>query len=202
MSQLLEKKDKVREEIKAAAFSNVISLSFCCLKQFPPQLIGNESILGLRRLDLSHNAILDIPDTISTLVNLKEVWLQHNPIATFPLGLTLIPKLEVIDISHTEIAEIPTEASNLTNLFELDWRNTPLAAKLNGLGIEVNDILKLRKHLQALDTRKQLEIQLFEYLEGEHYIQDADKKGIKGLIKALVQVSTQQLVRSGRRVIW
>lgn len=192
MSLTLEKTEKIREEIKAAVHSNVISLSFCCLHTFPPQLLGNESILSLKRLDLSHNSISVIPKEISSLLNLKELWLQHNPIVTFPVGLQDMPKLEVIDISHTLIEEIPTEIANLTKLYEVDWRSTPLSANLAKCGVEVNDILKLRKHLQALDTRKQLEIQLFEYLEGEHYIQDADKKGIASLIMALVQVLTEQ----------
>jgi hypothetical protein len=184
----LEKTDKVREEVKAAAFSHIASLSFCCLKAFPAQLLANESLLALRRLDLSHNHIAQIPDSISTLTNLKELWLQHNPLVEFPAGIPLMTKLEVIDISSTLIETIPAEMANLTKLYEVDWRSTPLAKTLLKFGIEVNDILKLRKHLLSLDTRKQLETQLFEYLEGEHYIQDADKKGIKTLILALVQV--------------
>jgi hypothetical protein len=184
----LEKTDKVREEVKAAAFSHIASLSFCCLKAFPAQLLANESLLTLRRLDLSHNHIAQIPDSISTLTNLKELWLQHNPLVEFPAGIPLMTKLEVIDISSTLIETIPAEMANLTKLYEVDWHSTPLAKTLLKFGIEVNDILKLRKHLLSLDTRKQLETQLFEYLEGEHYIQDADKKGIKTLILALVQV--------------
>ena len=184
----LEKTEKIREEIKAAVFTNIISLSFCCLKAFPSHILGNESILKLKRLDLSHNHISDIPSEISTLVNLKEIWLQHNPIVNFPAGLQLMPKLEVIDISNTLIQELPSELANLTKLYELDWRSTPLVTTLNSAGVEVNDILKLKKYLKSVDTRKHLEMQLHEYLEGEHYIQDADKKGITGMIRALVQV--------------
>jgi len=188
MSLTLEKTEKVRDEIKASVFSNMISLSFCCLRSFPDQILANESVLKLRRLDLSHNNISEIPASISILCNLKELWLQHNPLKQFPAGVQLIPKLELIDISNTLVEELPTELANLTSLYEVDWRFTPLATRLSKAGVETNDVLKLRKYFVSLNTRKQLELQLHEYLEGEHYIQDADKKGITTMIQMLVQV--------------
>ena len=190
VSLTLEKTEKVREEIKASAFTGILSLSFCCLHSFPAQILGNDSVLKLKRLDLSHNNISELPPSISVLTGLKELWLQHNPIKQFPLGVQFIPKLELIDISHTFIEELPTELANLTNLYEVDWRCTPLAEMLSKRGVETNNVLQLRKFLVSWNTRKQLEIQLHEYLEGEHYIQDADKKGISTLIQILVQVQT------------
>jgi len=184
----LEKTEKIREEVKASAYSNIMNLSFCCLKAFPAQILVNESVLKLKRLDLSHNSISEIPASISMLTGLKELWLQHNPLKVFPVGVQQIVKLELIDISHTLIEELPTELANLTQLYEVDWRFTPLAENLAKSGVETNDVLKLRKYLVCLDTRKQLEMQLHEYLEGEHYIQDADKKGISTLVQMLVQV--------------
>lgn len=189
----LEKVEKIREEVKASNFSNVLSLGFCCLKSFPAQILANESVAKLKRLDLSHNHLLEIPSSISVLVGLKELWLQHNPLETFPDGVCHLPKLELIDIAHTKIADLPTELANLTKLYQVDWRFTPLADNLVKVGVETNDILKLRKHLNNLNTRKQLEIQLHEYLQGEHYIQDADKKGIKNLVHMLVMVRSQVL---------
>lgn len=188
MVHTLEKTEKIREEVKASAFSNVISLSFCCLKAFPSQILVNESVLKLKRLDLSHNSIVEIPSSISMLVGLKELWLQHNPLEIFPDGVCHLPKLELIDIAHTKVSELPTELANLTKLYEVDWRSTPLADNLVKAGVETNDILKLRKYLNSLNTRKHLEMQLHEYLQGEHYIQDADKKGINNLVHMLVMV--------------
>lgn len=192
MINTLEKTEKIREEVKASAFSNMISLSFCCLKVFPAQILANESVLKLKRLDLSHNSLSEIPPSISILVGLKELWLQHNPLEVFPEGVCHLPKLELIDIAHTKIAELPTELAHLTKLYEMDWRFSPLADNLTKLGVDTNDILKLRKHLNNLNTRKHLELQLHEYLQGEHYIQDADKKGIKNMVHMLVMVSALQ----------
>ena len=188
MATNLEKSEKLREEVKASVFSNVLSASFCCLKSFPAQILVNESIVKLRRLDLSHNFISEIPSSISILTSLRELWLQHNPLAKFPDGIQSLPKLELIDIAHTLVPELPTELANLTNLYEFDWRFTPLAESLTKRGVDTNNVLALRKYLVNLDTRKQLESQLYEYLESEHYIQDADKKGISSLIAVLVEV--------------
>jgi hypothetical protein len=186
----LEKKDKVRDEIKTSVFSNMLMLSHCCLKLFPSQLLANESILKLRRLDLSHNSIVEIPLSICLLVGLKELWLQHNPIAVFPPGVQALPKLELIDISSTNISELPTELAKLEQLYEFDWRHTPLAEHLlTKHHVETNDTLKLRKLLLNLNTRKELEHQLFEYLKDEHFIMDADVLGVKAEILALVKVS-------------
>jgi len=190
----MEKKDKVRDEIRASVFSNMLMLSHCCLKSFPSQLLANEeSIMKLRRLDLSHNSIVAIPLSISLLVGLKELWLQHNPISVFPPGVQLLTKLELIDINSTNITELPTELAKLDKLYEFDWRHTPLAdSLLKKHQVETNDVLKLRKLLLNQNTRRELEQQLFDYLLDEHFIMDADMPGIKAQILALVKdVSAQ-----------
>mmetsp|Transcript_18836 Transcript_18836/g.31531 ORF Transcript_18836/g.31531 Transcript_18836/m.31531 type:complete len:402 (-) Transcript_18836:193-1398(-) len=185
----LENAEKVRDEIKQSVFTNMLMMAHCCLKSFPSQLLANEeSLTRLRRLDLSHNYILEIPSSISLLVGLKELWLQHNPIDKFPDGVCALTNLELIDINSTNIAELPTELAYLDKIYEFDWRSTPLSKNLQSKHqIETNDVLSLRKLLKNQHTRKLLEAHLFEFLKDEHFIMDADMPGIKSRISFLVK---------------
>jgi hypothetical protein len=186
----IEKTERVRDEIKYSKFSHMIMLGFAGLHSFPVQMFQLETIVTLRRLDLSNNCISKIPNSISVLVNLKEIWLASNPIEEFPLALQNLTKLEVIDIKNTKIKAIPYEIAKLTKLYELDWSKTPLEKLLfEKHNVEVNDIIALKDLLVDLHTRKQYEEQLFEKLFGEHFIMDADKPSTKGIVKDLVQVS-------------
>lgn len=185
----LEKVDKIRDEIKNSASSNIIMLGHCCLHTFPLQIFGVESINKLQRLDLSHNNISEIPTSISCLISLKELWLQHNPLKYLPKEIQNLTKLELIDINSTCVSDVPTELANLEHLYEMDWRNTPLAPNLLlKHQIDENDVFGLRCLLVNLNTRKQLELQLFDYLFDEHYLMDADVVGIKSIIQLLVEV--------------
>lgn len=91
----IEKTERVRDEMKNQKYSHVIMLGHAGLHSFPTQMFHEETIVNLRRLDLSHNCISKIPNSISVLVNLKEIWLQSNPIEEFPLALQHCTKLEV-----------------------------------------------------------------------------------------------------------
>lgn len=186
----LEKIEKIREESKQSEYTNVIMLGHCCIKQFPIQILQLNTIQNLKRLDLSNNYLSEIPSSISILVNLKELWLSNNPIENIPKSIEYLSKLELIDINNTKIKDLPTEISLLDHLYEVDWRNTPLSSfLLDTYQITENDIFQLRTIFQQLHTRKVLEIELFEYLYGEHFIMDADRPGIKEDIKLLVQVN-------------
>lgn len=186
----IEKKERVRDEIKNCESSKMIMLGHAGLLAFPSQMFYySDAMLKLRRLDLSHNCITDIPSSISVLANLRELWLQSNPITEFPLALQFNIKLEVLDIRNTKISEVPFEVAKLTNLYELDWRSTPMAATLKTkYNVETNDVVALKDLLVNLNTRKTYEENLFEKLFGEHFIMDADKPGFKTAVKHLVQV--------------
>lgn len=182
------KEERVRDEIKNAAFSQSLMLGHCYLHSIPMQIFTDESLLNLRRLDLSNNGINVIPSTITNLTNLRELWLQHNPIEEFIVHIHQMTKLEVIDISHTKIKDIPIEMALLVNVYDWNWKNTPLAINLKEQqGIEVNDLVQFKEYLILSNTRKDLESSLFEVLYGEHFLMDADKPHVRSRIKKLVQ---------------
>lgn len=194
MSQLLyhpslTKKDKVREEIKYSEQRHQLMLGHCCLLEFPIEILTFESTHKfIIRLDLSNNCIKNIP-ALTCLANLKELWLQHNPLETLPPDIHMIKSLELIDIRDTLIDDVPKELALLKQLYSIDWRGTPLAkVLLEKYSIQINDFVSLRELLIDENTRKQLEIELFEFLQGDHFLQDAGTTpNLDSLISALVK---------------
>lgn len=148
-------------------------LGHCSLFQFPHEIVTFDAAHTVLRLDLSHNHIKEIP-ALSSLTNLRELWLQHNPLQALPPDLHLLKSLEVIDVRDTLVDDVPKELALLKQLYEVDWRNTPLAASiLEKHGIQPNDFVSLRELLIDQNTRKQLEEELFEFLQSDHFLQDA-----------------------------
>ena len=52
--------------------------------------------LSLTELNLSHNKLSVLPDSIVSLVHLKSIDLSHNQIALFPHELCSLPALEAV----------------------------------------------------------------------------------------------------------
>ena len=99
-------------------------------------------------------------------------------------------KLEVLDIRNTKIEELPLEFGMLENLFEVDWKNTPMATNYEiNFGVQVNDIVKLKEYLITSNTRKTIEMTMYDYLLREHFVYDADKPHIRSSVRKLVTVT-------------
>ncbi|BEI81852.1 hypothetical protein CcaverHIS002_0210120 [Cutaneotrichosporon cavernicola] len=59
---------------------------------------------GLRTLDLNHNQLTSLPDTIADLLQLEWIDLSFNAFTAIPPALLLIPKLEVINLANNSIS--------------------------------------------------------------------------------------------------
>ena len=180
--------EKAREEVKRAKFTAILSLSFAALDKVPNQIFMNSDIFSkLRRLDLSYNSISILPIALQQLENLRELWLQSNPIIEYPKELCHFKSLEVLDLRNTLIKDLPSDISLLSKLHELDWRDTPFAKNLEAdYNIQPNQLDQLMDIKMSSYTRKELDSQLLETLNGEHYKAEADKPNIKSFIKNLV----------------
>jgi Leucine-rich repeat (LRR) protein len=195
----LVKTQRIQEEFQFLNLTQTLMISHCGLTQVPEeefQKADEEVIKRIRRFDMSNNFIPSIPSYIlNTLTNLREIWLSNNPITIFPFELISLPLLETIDISNTKIAEVPMEIVELRQLVSFDWRNTPLLNNLlTTFEIEVNDLSNLRVVFQDLYTRKHVRKQLYEYLYGEFYIMDADKKYAALTILNLIEVLSDKFL--------
>jgi Leucine-rich repeat (LRR) protein len=122
----------------------------------------------LVRLDLGHNEITEIPDQISRLTSLEQLWVNSNPVRTISPELYQCSKLKVIDLRDTEIKDVPREVGRLKNLVEFDLRGNNLRSKLDVKAGNVNSVMG---HLSHKDIRKQLKIKLEKSLrEGVRHL--------------------------------
>lgn len=192
----LENNDRVTEEIKQYPLSQIIMLGFCGLLSFPDRIIkgsNEESWSKLRRLDLSHNHISSLPNSLSQFKNLREIWLSYNPIAIFPEIITKCTALEVIDIRGTEIKEIPTSIVDLSSLIVLDWQETPAESYIQKeYHVEVNDLEKLCIVYMNINRRNKAKNSLYIFFYGEHYLLDVDKEYTEPVLTEFVAEISQQ----------
>jgi hypothetical protein len=185
--ELYEPRDDIKEDIKIAEETYELMISHRCLYVIPPIVFGgNESLVNLRRLDISFNNISVIPTDIIHLVSLRELWLQHNPIECLPDGIDKLENLEVMDVRQTSIKRFPPELSNLVNMYEFDWRDTPASAYYAKQKVEVNDLNKLKACLKNVFIRKELENSFFDYLFATHFIREADDPDLRQFSRGIV----------------
>ena len=75
--------------------------------------------LQVEVLDLRRSGLREFPSEISTLSNLKELYLSHNKIDELPPQIASLTKLEILDLSVNKLTTIPYEIGNLYQLREL-----------------------------------------------------------------------------------
>ena len=69
---------EIKEEGKRSELTNNLHLCYMALNAFPS--LKGINLENLTRLDLSNNNIQLFPSEIISLVNIKELWLQNNPL--------------------------------------------------------------------------------------------------------------------------
>lgn len=81
-----------------------VYLKFCDLTGFPEWLLG---LQNLTHINISCNAIDQLPPTIELLPNLNYLDASANKIAVLPESLFLLTKLSYLDVSRNLIENIP-----------------------------------------------------------------------------------------------
>ena len=104
----------------------------------------------VKRLDLQHNSIAFVPDTIDRLTCLTHIDLSHNSLDELPAQVssilrlpfhTLLPQL-LMELQHNSIAFVPDTIDRLTCLTHIDLSHI----SLNELPAQVSSILRLTLH--------------------------------------------------------
>ncbi|XP_023939058.1 leucine-rich repeat-containing protein 57 [Bicyclus anynana] len=106
-----------------------------------PSSIGN--LRKLEMLNVSFNSIHCLPDSFSNLSNLKQIYLNNNKFKQFPKQLLGLTNVEVIDLSNNKLTMLP---SGMANMF---------AAELN---LSQNEISSLGEDLHKAPRLKILRL--------------------------------------------
>jgi Leucine-rich repeat (LRR) protein len=126
------------------------------------------SIPNLRRLDLNHNQLTQVPGCIQECRYLAVLNLSHNLISDATDSLDGLKSLSDLDISHNNLRQVFNKHTNLPNLARLVLNHNSLAHIPDGKFIRLTDltasynrisegsgedILKGSMDLQVLDLR-------------------------------------------------
>ena len=85
-------------------------------RNFLIELPNISSLISLRILNLSHNAITTIPDDIAQLTRLTHLKLDHNRITAIPMSLTTMKVLKLLKLDHNRIEYVPDELGMIQSL--------------------------------------------------------------------------------------
>ena len=82
-----------------------------------PREIG--LLTTLVALDLSHNSIRELPDSISALIRIVDFRIQSNGLLSIPDSIVKCTRLSRLDLHYNSIKRLPENIGTLTNLEEL-----------------------------------------------------------------------------------
>lgn len=84
---------------------------------------------NLRKLILSDNILIEIPDWISQLGSLQYIYLSNNRFHEFPMSLTEVKSLILIDLSCNPIRYVTTDIKKCSNLEVLNLHDSNINYK-------------------------------------------------------------------------
>jgi len=90
-----------------------LNLNHNRLTVLPNSIFG---FVHLQELDVSHNQLTSLPETFINLNNLKKLDLSYNNISCLPTNISLLSSLEKVDLSSNKLTHLPIELGNIHNL--------------------------------------------------------------------------------------
>jgi len=98
----------------------------------------------LKALDLSGKKIYELPESISDLDNLNELYLRKTWLETIPESVGNLSNLTKLDLSDNRLGKIPESVGNLSNLTKLD--------------LSINQLKKIPESIENLSNLTKLDL--------------------------------------------
>lgn len=124
-------------------------------------------ITYLASLDISHNELSELPESLSELHYLQGFYATDNRLTKFPVQILLLPVLEKVDLSGNQITHIPPEISVMNQLTRLTIDRNALTsipvelyglAQLSVLELAENGLQTLPEGISGLRSLKKLDL--------------------------------------------
>ena len=133
----------VPESVWDEADLETLVLADNCLREVSERIAG---LKKLRMLDLGHNELTSVPDTLGDLEGLTDfLYLHDNRLATLPSSLENLKALRYLNISENAFAALPESVTRMAGLIELRASDNQLVQLPNSIG----DLSRLRElHLR------------------------------------------------------
>lgn len=113
------------------------------LETIPAEIdnLQNLEILNLGESRGAFNKISHLPESLSNLQKLRELYISNNNLTQIPECIFNLRSLEVLDLSYNQIREVPAEIGRLVNLRILNLSYN----ELKTLPKEISQLKNLRK---------------------------------------------------------
>ena len=79
-------------------------------------------------LGLCNQKLSSLPESISSLKNLQELWLSSNQLSSLPESISSLQELRVLHLYNNQLSSLPESISSLKNLQELSLYNNQLSS--------------------------------------------------------------------------
>lgn len=136
----------LQKRTNAAKRSGVLDFSHIGLPSFPENLYGINRRL-LTKLDLSHNVLIELPELIGDLINLKHLSANDNQLTRLPRTIKQLQRLQELDLRNNKLKSVVQDTSDLIRLERLSVEGNPLRIE------EVRSLMELveRRHSLWID---------------------------------------------------
>lgn len=114
--------------------------------------VSTQWLSVIAKLDLSKNNITCLPESVTSLVNLKTLDVHSNQLTSLPHSMGRLSKLKILNISENFFEELPECVQNCGSMEELIVDFNKLQRLPDALGFKLVNLRKLSVHSNKLSN--------------------------------------------------
>lgn len=146
------------------------------------EYVNSKKIFSVKHVNLDSSDLVEIPEPIYDVENLKTLSLEHNQIKELPTEISKLDSLKKIFLGDNEIKELPEEIGKLSSLEELDLNDNQITqlpesignlSSLKYLFLSNNELTELPKSLLRMKSLKEIYLTNNKIKKIPHFLRKA-----------------------------